>query len=595
MNILTPTGYIPIEQAAPGTELVYFDLATGERKVNTLLSIEKLTDGGTIPVDLFTAHLRAGDPANGGAETWVRNLTHSPDEVEQETLKCLLDISAIPNETVLVSIEQQSEPNPFTFYRINNQWTLYKDQFVWANLNVVYARNLQIGDTIYDDQDGDLTVTSIEEVIADSWWRLSVSGDHSYIVDGLQLHNATLYAKAAGGNWSSANTWSATSSAGADNAGPPTNVIDTIFDAGAIVAVVVDTATCAAKTVTCQAAANSITFTATKALSVDGSVTFFAGMTVAGTGTLVIQASSTLTSGGIIFPGRLQFFGNNTTVLLGNWVNTGLVTNSGTKVLNQTTNETFTCNGGYTSTSAISGTATIILGGGTWSGTGAISNNLTIQPEAANVIVSGSVAYNTGTLAFIASGSGKTITTTGSTLTIGASCTLNTSGMSWNDIVPTVSALGITLLSPLSVTGTWILNGFTGVIFAGNFNVTIANLILIGNSTTSSRTMKFVSGTTVTITTSMLICGYRDVSFNVGLLASISSSSFSLVYQGTAANCKVFNTTFTDVDASGSSIPIDNWYGGTLTRTVNIRNYTSANIGGGGHPIQGAFSEGAFR
>lgn len=41
---------------------------------------------------------------------------------------------------------------------------------------------------------------------------------------------ATLYAKTAGGNWSAAGTWSATSAAGGDNAGPPTAADNVIFE-----------------------------------------------------------------------------------------------------------------------------------------------------------------------------------------------------------------------------------------------------------------------------------------------------------------------------------------------------------------------------
>jgi hypothetical protein len=37
--------------------------------------------------------------------------------------------------------------------------------------------------------------------------------------------------------------------------------------------------------------------------------------------------------------------------------------------------------------------------------------------------------------------------------------------------------------------------------------------------------------------------------------------------------------TFTNI---AFSVPVDNWYGGTLTGTTNITNRTSADIGGGG-------------
>jgi hypothetical protein len=52
----------------------------------------------------------------------------------------------------------------------------------------------------------------------------------------------------------------------------------------------------------------------------------------------------------------------------------------------------------------------------------------------------------------------------------------------------------------------------------------------------------------------------------------------SLTYSGTAANCKVAGVTFTDIDASGSAVAILNWYGGTLTRTVNVYNVTAASF-----------------
>jgi hypothetical protein len=60
--------------------------------------------------------------------------------------------------------------------------------------------------------------------------------------------------------------------------------------------------------------------------------------------------------------------------------------------------------------------------------------------------------------------------------------------------------------------------------------------------------------------------------------STIASSDTFLTYQGTAANCKIAGMTFTDVNASGSAQALDNWYGGTLTRTTNIINRTTADF-----------------
>jgi hypothetical protein len=358
---------------------------------------------------------------------------------------------------------------------------------------------------------------------------------------------ANLYAKAAGGNWSSANTWSATSSAGVDNAGPPTNVINCVFDSGAVAKVSVDTATCVAKTVTCQSASNNLEFVAAKALAVSGNVTFYAGMTITGTGTLSIMSSSNLTLGvGNIFSGLLLFATGAVPTLADDWMVTGLFTNGATtKVLN---GYQITCNGGMSILGAISGSTNIILGGGTWSGSGAISNNLTIQPEAANVIVSGSVAYNTGTLTYIASGSGKTVTTTGSTLALTSVPTLNTEGINWSTISTTV---GFTLLSHLTCN---ILSVLGIAPFVGAYNIT-CDIFRFGSSSVN-RTITFNAGVTLTVIIRLLIAS----SLGCILTSDTLSSPFYLNYQGTQVNCNVAGVTFTDVDASGSAIPIDNWW-----------------------------------
>ncbi len=96
---------------------------------------------------------------------------------------------------------------PFTYYLVNETWELFKDQSVWANSRLVHAFELQVGDTIYNGDYKEVKITSIRE--SDNyaqWIRFTVSGNHSYVADGLLLHNASRYWVGGG----SSQNWNAT-------------------------------------------------------------------------------------------------------------------------------------------------------------------------------------------------------------------------------------------------------------------------------------------------------------------------------------------------------------------------------------------------
>lgn len=383
---------------------------------------------------------------------------------------------------------------------------------------------------------------------------------------------ATKYAKAAVKNWSDNTAWSATSSAGVDDTGAPTAADDVIFDTGATSAFTVDTTTCVAKSVTFQSASNAIVFTATKILNVYGNYTQFAGMSVTGTGILWMCADATLTSAGITFPGSLRTIGTTTTITFAdNWTvaysfvpytSVGTVFNG-----NQ-----LTINNSLSVNTPMSGTTNIILSGGTWSGTNTtgIANNLTI---AGNVTVSGNVYYKTGTLTY-ASG---TVTDTTGTLNITGSCTLDTSGMTWRSVNVSVATTTITLLSDLLVTkggiGLLYFANFD-ITFVGNFNITCLKLAYYVSNGVSTYALTLVSGTTLTVTTTLQLGSMVGQSrFPQIVKSSVASSPAYLVYQGTQAECHLISgMIFTDIDASGSVRKIYNYQGGALTRTVNIEN-----------------------
>ena len=127
----------------------------------------------------------------------------------------------------------------------------------------------------------------------------------------------TCHAKTAGGNWSAAGTWSATSSAGVDSVGPPAATDDVILDAGSG-NVTID-ATSVGKSLTCTGYTGTLTHNSGITLTISGSVTMVAGMTYTPAETSVIAFNTTdltFTSGGKT-PSRLQISGTNVDVTLG--------------------------------------------------------------------------------------------------------------------------------------------------------------------------------------------------------------------------------------------------------------------------------------
>lgn len=168
--ILTPTGYRDIASCVVGDDVSAFDITTGAPVVNQIETLQWID-----------------------AAEWARWW-----EIEE----------TVP---------------PFRFIRINGQWTLNSEQSIWRNGdNVCHARDLVVGDIVYDDADRPVTISSLEEVTADGWWRFDISGDHSYIVDGLTLHNASRFWVGGTGTWDASTTtpWASSSGGAGGNSVP---------------------------------------------------------------------------------------------------------------------------------------------------------------------------------------------------------------------------------------------------------------------------------------------------------------------------------------------------------------------------------------
>jgi len=331
--------------------------------------------------------------------------------------------------------------------------------------------------------------------------------------------------------WSTTGNWSLTEG-GAGGQAVPTAAEDVFFDAGSPDCTI-NTSTRACKTLTASAYTGTLTFD--QDLQVSGNITIGANMNFAGAATneLYMIAAGTWTTNGKTIPQDIMIGG----FLSGTVTLADALTTSGLLSLTNATSTTFagdfhitaaTCNiaggqtvtivhdvtisglttiqtnasiinglfnwntGGLTTGGGLSGTTTIVLTGGTWTCTSAISSNVTI---AGDVTVSGTILYAAGGTPTLTYSSG-TITTTDSTLSIATACTLNTNGMNWNNISIT-AALTLTINSLLTATGTLTLPN-AAVTFSGTAGFTVGTLT--HTAINATRIFTFEEAVTYTVT-----------------------------------------------------------------------------------------------
>lgn len=345
MQLLTTSGYKNIEDCVVGDQLIAYDINDGSIIINELLEKKWMSE------DLFEDEYSDAEYDEDGNEIVAPQLIRTKKQIFEETYG---ELSA---------------------YRINNTWDLYWGQSIWANLNVVHAQDLIVGDTIYDGSDNDITISSIDKIAVNGWWRLSVSGDHSYIADDLTLHNASRYWVGGG----SSNTWNATgntnwgsSSGTQDNASVPTSADDVIFDGAGTNGNTSSTITVSLTIFSLNITSGyTNTLTHNAQLTINSNVTLGANYTIAGTSQIVYgNSNSTFTSNGKTWPNNFTIQGSFTFTFVGDFTILGTFINLGRNtVINANTNEKIICNGYSTSplnSSVQSGTITIEITGGSW-------------------------------------------------------------------------------------------------------------------------------------------------------------------------------------------------------------------------------------
>ena len=521
MNLLTPSGYKNINDVNIGDKLIAYDIVSGDVILNNL----------------------------EGKHLWTHDMLPAIEEngYFDENGDWIITQEAETSEQVF-----DNTYGEWKFYKINNTWTLFHTQSVWANMNITNASLLQVGDIMYDGDNNDVIVTSIEEVSVSEWWRLEVSGDSSYISQNLTLHNASRYWVGGGSstNWNATtNTnWSGTSG-GANNASVPTSVDDVIFDAAG------NTSSVISATITILSifidSAYTATMTHNAILTIAGNVTLGANYTIAGTSSITISAASTITSNGKIFPNNVSVSGTNIKTLIGDFTIGGQLSFDGATTINSTTSEILFVNNGFSGFQSTVGTATIYLQGGTWGGGAVIQNNLTLN---GNVTISGTKSYRTGILKYLSG----TITTTGSTLSIGGTTTLDTFGITFNIVDLYIG--NITLNSKL-VANT-LLFSVQNLTFLGSFGFDTNNVIIQGGG--STRTL--VAGVTYIINSSL-----TGIVLSIPNFTSSSTTLKAKLVLGYNAVCSVM-ANFTRIDASGGRT-INAW-NGTITDCINVNRYT---------------------
>lgn len=355
--------------------------------------------------------------------------------------------------------------------------------------------------------------------------------------------------------------WSATSG-GVGNASVPGASDGVTFDGagtGNTAAVVSATITVLSFTVT-SGYTNTITHNAV--LTVAGNVTLNTSYTIAGSSGMTISAASTITSGGKTWPNVMTWSGANTKTLSGNLTVSGLLTVSTLTTLNQTGTDTLILAGGLTNSSGgIDGTARIKLTGGTWTGASntPISNNLDFV---GNITLGTNVAFGgvSCTLTYISG----TITTTSSTLTLAGISTLNTNGITFNNITVGASIF-CTISSLLTATGNFTINAAVSPQFAGAYGFNVANLII---NNVNAQTVTLNDAASYVITTSLQ--GYKSRNAASLLITSDHATNKVALTLNQGASCNLL-ANLTRIDASGGRTI--RTFNGTVTSCTNVQEF----------------------
>lgn len=328
---------------------------------------------------------------------------------------------------------------------------------------------------------------------------------------------ATLYLKAAGGNWTAAGTWSNVNAAGGDSSGPPTAADNCIAELASGNVTIDSGAVCRSFDTTSGTGSYGGTITHTAA------VTLTIGDATAGVGNVAIKLNSGIT----------YTLGSASTSAI------SFVSTSGTQ-------QTITSAGKSFGNFTINGTGSSYL----------LSDAMTIASTALVTLTAGT--FDTGGVAcawgsFTTTGSvARTLTLGASTITMNGNVTNNwnvsgsniTLNANTSSIITTTNAgAGSTLFSGGSLT-------YNIVSFTGSGEVRITGTSTFGTLTrtgTAAKTDSFYLASNITVTGTLNLNG-NSATNRLLVFSSTLGTAITL----TAANVSVTNADFRDITGAGA-------------------------------------------
>lgn len=299
-----------------------------------------------------------------------------------------------------------------------------------------------------------------------------------------------------------------------------------------------------------------------------GTFTYISGTVITTGSTLNIVNTCTLATNGIVWNNAATTYAGagSTITFSSNFNCTGNFSLSlGTNNSTTFNGSTLTVGGSFTANSitggTLIGTTNIVLNGtGTLSTnsvtTGGIRNNITINTTG-TITIGSSLGYGSGTFSHITG----TVVVTGSTIIIGASCTFNTSSITWNNISFSNAIVTLTINSLLNANTLTLANG--NLTFAGTFGFSVNTL---NNTTpTASRTVTLQTGITYTVTNTLNLVGTSTNTISIVSSSISTRANLKLTYGGTQS---ISNVNATRIDSSGGET-LYTTFARTLTDTIN--------------------------
>lgn len=362
------------------------------------------------------------------------------------------------------------------------------------------------------------------------------------------------------GNFNSTTNWSATSG-GASGVSFPLVSDDVIIDANSNNAnITVNVASAAASF---SAVSYTGTFTMTNNLSVAGNITLASGMTYTGAGTLIPTTTATIRSNNKVVSGGVTFAltaASQTITLADDWTVTGGIshaTNAGTINGN---NIFFSGNlGGST---LAGGTTTYVFRGSSqnWTTNSLMKNNITFNSS--GTVTLGAATSFQGIMLY----SAGTITATNNTLSITNSSTLNTAGITWNNVTIGTVNTTLTLNSLLTINGTYTTQ--RNIIYSGTFGFDVMNYT---SSVNNTLVWTLISGLTYRIRNSFISTGSTTAAHNTFQSSIAGNQAILTLDYGATQDLSFVNAT--DINSSlGQTIASRK---GTLSNATNWKLLTT--------------------